>query len=112
MDEHQVKKLSSQLEQAIKENTRQRSKYLDEPLRFEDSEIALDQAIQDFRSIASFPELFDKVQIWPDIVGLLGHENTDIVVDIIHMLNDFCEEDVCSLLVLFFLSLVSRIKQS
>lgn len=89
-----VKKLSHQLQQAIKENTRQRSKYPDEPLRFEQSESALDKAIADFRSIASFPELFEKIQIWPDIVGLLGHENTDIVVDVIHMLNDFCEEEV------------------
>ncbi|GJD12048.1 Beta-catenin-like protein 1 [Galdieria sulphuraria] len=86
-----VRKLSHQLEQAIKENTQQRSKYPDEPLRFEDSEVALDKAIQDFRSIASFPELFDKVQIWPSLVGLLGHENIDIIVDVIHTLNDFCE---------------------
>ncbi|GJQ16003.1 hypothetical protein GpartN1_g7806.t1 [Galdieria partita] len=88
-----VKKLSLQLEQAIKENTQQRSKYPDEPLRFEESEVALDQAIQDFRSIASFPELFEQIQIWSSIIGLLGHENTDIVVDVIHLLNDFCEED-------------------
>eukprot|EP00871_Galdieria_phlegrea_P005186 jgi/Galph1/5669/GphlegSOOS_G4394.1 len=94
IDIETMKKLVHKLELAVKENTKQRSKYSDDPEKFADSEINLDQAIQEFRVVASVPQLFEELSnlsIWPLFIGLLGHDNMDIVADVVLVLYDICE---------------------
>lgn len=67
-------------------------------LRFIDSEADLDSAIKSLLPLAQSPSL-----AYPEIVrsgtlslviGLLSHENVDIVIDAVELLNELTDEDV------------------
>ncbi len=71
--------------------------YLTAPLRFIDSEADLDVAIKSLlplsqASTLSYPDVIRSGAI-DLLVGLLTHENMDIVIDVVELIYEFTDED-------------------
>ncbi|KAJ4844699.1 hypothetical protein Tsubulata_020675 [Turnera subulata] len=97
LDSRTLKKHVLSFERRLKENIEARLKYPDQPERFADSEIELHQELQKLKILAGAPELYpDLVALntIPSIVNLLTHENTDIAMDVVQLLQDLTDEDV------------------
>ncbi|KAF8607556.1 DUF1716-domain-containing protein [Ceratobasidium sp. AG-I] len=93
-----VRRLLSKLEKAVAKNQDQRSKHPNAPEKFIDSEADLDAAIKALLPLAqvptvSYPELI-KSGATVLLVGLLSHENMDIVIDVVEVIHEFTDEDV------------------
>ncbi|KAG9097018.1 hypothetical protein FRC06_008033 [Ceratobasidium sp. 370] len=93
-----IRRLLSRLEKAVAKNQDQRSKYPNAPEKFIDSEADLDAAIKALLPLAqvptiSYPELI-KSGATALLVGLLSHENMDIVIDVVEVIHEFTDEDV------------------
>ncbi|KAL4075820.1 Catenin-beta-like protein [Scleroderma citrinum] len=93
-----IRRVLTRFERAVNKNQDQRSKYPDDPTKFIDSEADLDSAIKSLLPLAQSPTL-----AYPEIVrsgmvslliGLLSHENVDIVIDAVELLNELTDEDV------------------
>ncbi|KAI9139486.1 Catenin-beta-like protein [Paraphysoderma sedebokerense] len=72
-------------------------KFADEPEKFVESEADLDAAIKELQTLATSPSLYASavnLGVIPSIMSLLSHENTDIVIDTIELLNELTDEDV------------------
>ena len=68
------------------------------PRRFIDSEADLDIALKALLPLAKFP-----VVAYPEVIrsgaverliGLLSHENVDIMIDVVEVIHEFTDEDV------------------
>lgn len=100
-------------ERAVNKNTEQRSKYPDDPTkyiffslqlytklthsRFIDSEADLDLAIKSLLPLSqilsiAYPE-FVKSSTLDLLIGLLSHENMDIVIDVVELIHELTDED-------------------
>ncbi|KAG5634475.1 hypothetical protein H0H81_001811 [Sphagnurus paluster] len=93
-----IRRMLLRLERAVNKNQDLRSKYLDDPSKFIDSEADLDAAIKALLPLAQAPALS-----YPEIVrsgtlallvGLLAHENVDIVIDVVEVVHELTDEDV------------------
>lgn len=97
LDLKTLKKLVLSFERRLKENIEARLKYPDQPDKFADSEVDLHDDLQKIRVLAGGPELYpDLVALntVPSLLGLLSHENTDIAIDVVNLLQDLTDEDV------------------
>ncbi|GLU10598.1 hypothetical protein SLE2022_273910 [Rubroshorea leprosula] len=97
LDIRTLKKLVLSFERRLKENIEARLKYPTQPERFADSEIDLHDELQKLKILAGAPELYpDLVNLnaIPSILNLLSHENTDIAIDVVQLLQDLTDEDV------------------
>ncbi|EXX77513.1 hypothetical protein RirG_023090 [Rhizophagus irregularis DAOM 197198w] len=84
-------------EKAIRKNQELRVKYPDDPTKFMESEADLDEEIKHLLTLTEVPDLYPQiVQLGAVdlIVSLLSHENTDITIDAIELLNELTDEDV------------------
>ncbi|KAL1946803.1 hypothetical protein VTO73DRAFT_14907 [Trametes versicolor] len=93
-----VRRLLTRFERAANKNQDQRSKHPDDPTKFIDSEADLDAALKALLPLAQSPAL-----AYPEIIrsgaverliGLLSHENVDIVIDVVEVIHEFTDEDV------------------
>ncbi|KAK2948936.1 putative nuclear protein NAP [Blattamonas nauphoetae] len=85
------------LEKNITTNHDLRSKYPNNPQNFMESEFALDESIaklKDFTTNPSLLPLLISTGSFGSLVGLLEHQNVDIVLDVIDVLRDFTDEDL------------------
>ncbi|KAH9943447.1 Catenin-beta-like protein [Epithele typhae] len=93
-----VRRLLTRFERAANKNQDQRSKYPDDPTKFIDSEADLDLALKALLPLAQSPALAYSEVIKSGtierLVGLLSHENMDIVIDVVEVINEFTDEDV------------------
>ncbi|RPD67172.1 DUF1716-domain-containing protein [Lentinus tigrinus ALCF2SS1-7] len=92
-----VRRLLTRFERAANKNQDQRSKYPDDPTRFIDSEADLDLALKALLPLAqspvlAYPEIVKSGAV-ERLVGLLSHENMDIVIDVVEVINEFTDED-------------------
>ncbi|KAK1296704.1 hypothetical protein QJS10_CPB15g00117 [Acorus calamus] len=97
LDLRTLKKHVLAFERRLNNNIEARLKHPDNPERFADSEIDLHDEIQRLRVLAGAPELYpDLVSLnaVPSIVGLLNHDNIDIAIDAVNLLQDLTDEDV------------------
>ncbi|KAI6691371.1 hypothetical protein NL676_028199 [Syzygium grande] len=97
LDLKTLKKLVLAFERRLKENIEARLKYPDQPDRFADSEIELHEELQKLKVLAGGPELYPELvslNTIPSVLGLLGHDNTDIAIDVVQLLQDLTDEDV------------------
>ncbi|KAF4362949.1 hypothetical protein F8388_001053 [Cannabis sativa] len=97
LDLRTLKKLVLSFERRLKDNIAARLKYPQQPDRFADSELELHEELHKLRVLAGGPELYpDLVSLnaIPSILNLLGHENTDIAIDVVQLLQDLTDEDV------------------
>ena len=71
-------------------------KYSDQPEKFMESELELDEAVQSLMQLVNKPDLYP-VLVDANAVGLLlnllTHENTDIAVDMIDLLQALTDTD-------------------
>ncbi|KAF9567315.1 DUF1716-domain-containing protein [Agrocybe pediades] len=93
----QIRKLLLTFERAVNKNQDQRSKYPDDPTRFIDSEADLDSAIKGLLPLSqsptlAYPELVRSGTV-ALLVGLLTHENMDIVIDVVELIYELTDED-------------------
>lgn len=97
VDVKTLKKLVLSFERRLKDNIAARLKYPDQPEKFADSEIELHEEIEKLKILAGAPELYpDLVNLntIPAILDLLTHDNTDIAIDVVALLQDLTDEDV------------------
>ncbi|XP_039046247.1 beta-catenin-like protein 1 [Hibiscus syriacus] len=97
LDLRSLKKLVLSFERRLKENIEARLKYPDQPERFADSEVELHEELEKLKILAGAPELYPELvnlNAIPSILNLLSHDNTDIAIDVVHLLEDLTDEDV------------------
>ncbi|OAY83833.1 Beta-catenin-like protein 1 [Ananas comosus] len=97
LDARAVKKLVLSFERRLRDNLEARMKHPEEPERFADSEVELHGEIERLRVLAGAPELYPELvalNAVPSLVGLLGHDNADIAVDVVSLLTDLTDADV------------------
>ncbi|PON60745.1 Coatomer beta subunit [Parasponia andersonii] len=97
LDLRTLKKLVLSFERRLKDNIAARLKYPNQPDRFADSELELHEELQKLSVLAGGPELYPELvslNAIPSILNLLGHENTDIAIDVVQLLQDLTDEDV------------------
>ncbi|KAL4468318.1 hypothetical protein ABPG72_010719 [Tetrahymena utriculariae] len=90
-DEEVLTKIINQLAVRKTKNEELRSQFANKPEKFQDSEIDLDEIIQKFNSLSAYPELLPKFTESSAVINLLQllyHENTDIVVDVINFFHE------------------------
>ncbi|PNG99143.1 Beta-catenin-like protein 1, partial [Tetrabaena socialis] len=119
LDAKSLKRLLAGLEKKAKENLALRLKYADQPDRFLESEVDLDEHIKSLMQagggllsgirgrgarvlvsalravIAGSPELYPLLldgPTLPTLLGLLSHENTDIAADVVELLSELTGE--------------------
>lgn len=84
-------------EKKISRNAEQRAKFEDDPSKFIASEAELDTEIKALSILSQHPELypeFARLGCVGSLVGLLAHENTDIAIDAIEIIDELTDEDV------------------
>ena len=88
------KQLLQELSQASKKNEKLRMKYSDEPLKFIDSEADLVESVLKISRIGSqFYKDFCQMKGHVLLLHLLQHENTDVVIAVLAVLNELTDDD-------------------
>ncbi|EJD01453.1 DUF1716-domain-containing protein [Fomitiporia mediterranea MF3/22] len=92
-----IRRMLLRFERAVDKNQDQRSKYPDDPSKFIDSEADLDSSIKSLlplsqEPVLAYPELV-KSGVVAKLVGLLSHENADIMIDVVQLINELIDED-------------------
>ncbi|XP_041004255.1 beta-catenin-like protein 1 [Juglans microcarpa x Juglans regia] len=96
LDLRTLKRLVLSFERRLKENIEARLKYPNQPDRFADSELELHEELHKLKILAGGPELYpDLVSLnaIPSILNLLAHDNTDIAIDVVLLLQDLTDPD-------------------
>uniref|UniRef100_A0A2K6SHC4 Catenin beta like 1 n=1 Tax=Saimiri boliviensis boliviensis TaxID=39432 RepID=A0A2K6SHC4_SAIBB len=96
LDESSVKKMILTFEKRSYKNQELRIKFPDNPEKFMESELDLNDIIQEMHVVATMPDLYHllvELNAVQSLLGLLGHDNTDIlsdlsVVDLLQELTD------------------------
>lgn len=97
LDLKTLKRLVLAFERRFRDNIAARLKYPDQPDKFADSELELHDEIEKLKILAGGPELYPELvnlNTIPSILSLLNHENTDIGLDVVGLLQDLTDEDV------------------
>jgi beta-catenin-like protein 1 len=92
-----LRKMAVNFERRINKNAELRAKYENEPTKFIQSEGDLDADIKSLSILSEHPDLyteFARLGCLGSLVGLLAHENTDIAIDVLEILNELTDEDV------------------
>uniref|UniRef100_A0A8D0FXC1 Beta-catenin-like protein 1 n=1 Tax=Strix occidentalis caurina TaxID=311401 RepID=A0A8D0FXC1_STROC len=82
LDESSVKKMILTFEKRSYKNQELRIKFPDNPEKFMESELDLNDIIQEMHVIATMPDLYHllvELNAVQSLLGLLGHDNTDIL---------------------------------
>ncbi|KAI1814413.1 DUF1716-domain-containing protein [Poronia punctata] len=99
MDVAWLRRTALTFEKKISRNAEQRARFEDEPAKFIASEADLDAVIKTLSILSEHPELypeFARIGCAGSLVGLLAHENTDIAIDAIEIINELTDEDVAA----------------
>ncbi|KAI9835419.1 MAG: hypothetical protein M1819_002337 [Sarea resinae] len=92
-----VRKLALNFEKRISKNAELRAKFEDDPQKFMGSEADLDADIKTLSILAEHPELYEefcKLGCVNSLISLLAHENTDIAIGVIEIIDELTDEDV------------------
>nr|KAF6329782.1 hypothetical protein mMyoMyo1_003459 [Myotis myotis] len=85
LDESSVKKMILTFEKRSYKNQELRIKFPDNPEKFMESELDLNDIIQEMHVVATMPDLYHllvELNAVQSLLGLLGHDNTDILSDL------------------------------
>ncbi|KAG9299218.1 hypothetical protein G9A89_013866 [Geosiphon pyriformis] len=97
LDAPSIRKMILKFEKAITKNQELRVKYPDQPAKFMESEADLDEEIKHLMTLTEAPDLYPlivELGTVTHLASLLTHENTDISIDVVELLNDLTDEDV------------------
>uniref|UniRef100_W5LYK0 Catenin, beta like 1 n=1 Tax=Lepisosteus oculatus TaxID=7918 RepID=W5LYK0_LEPOC len=95
LDESSVKKMILTFEKRSYKNQELRIKFPDSPEKFMESELDLNDIIQEMHVIATMPDLYHllvELNAVHSLLGLLSHENTDPVVNVAIAVVDLLQE--------------------
>lgn len=96
LDETSLKKMLLNFEKKVYKNQEQRIKYPDLPEKFMESEIELNEIIQEMHVIATVPELYHilvDLNTVQSLLQLLSHENTDISIAVVDLIQEMTDVD-------------------
>jgi len=96
IDESTIKKYLLSFEKKVTKNQEMRIKFPDQPPKFMESEMELYEEIQKLHVVATVPEYYDifvKLNAVSTSLGLLNHENSDISIAIIDLLQELTDVD-------------------
>ncbi|WVN86043.1 uncharacterized protein L203_101201 [Cryptococcus depauperatus CBS 7841] len=98
LDLPSLRRQLAKFERTVTKNAEQRGKWPDDPSRFIDSESDLDASIKLLLPLTQNPPLFYpeliKAGTLPLLTNLLSHENTDIAMDVVEVIQELTDEDV------------------
>lgn len=92
-----LRKTALNLEKLITRNAEQRARFAGDPAKFIQSEADLDGAVKGLGVLAEHADLYPELARLGSagsVVGLLAHDNSDISVDVLELLNELMDEDV------------------
>lgn len=92
-----LRKTALNLEKLITRNAEQRARFATDPAKFIQSEADLDGAVKGLGVLAEHADLYPELARLGSagsVVGLLAHDNSDISVDVLELLNELLDEDV------------------
>ncbi|TGZ44657.1 hypothetical protein CRM22_011183 [Opisthorchis felineus] len=97
VDDATVRRLTLFLEKRALANQEARTKFPDQPKRFMQSEVDLQETLEEMQVIAANPNLYpilaDHTRSVSLLLGLLSHENTDISLAVIDLLHELLESN-------------------
>lgn len=94
LDEVSLKKLLLQFEKRLYRNQELRIKFPDMPEKFLDSEVELNDTVQEMHIIATTPELYHivvELNTVQSLLQLLSHDNTDISIAAVDLLQEMTD---------------------
>ncbi|CAH1966001.1 unnamed protein product [Acanthoscelides obtectus] len=97
VDEATIKRIVLNFEKRSLKNREMRIKFPDSPERFMDSEVELHEILQEMRVLATAPDYYTllvKLQVIPSLLELLAHDNTDISVGTVELLQELTDVDI------------------
>ncbi|OBZ88806.1 Beta-catenin-like protein 1, partial [Choanephora cucurbitarum] len=92
-----VKSMILKFEKAINKNQEMRVRYPDQFEKFMESETDLDEQIKQLLVLTEAPQMYQEfvhLGSVASLMTLLSHENTDIAIDTIDLINELIDEDV------------------
>ncbi|XP_054581010.1 beta-catenin-like protein 1 [Eptesicus fuscus] len=96
LDASSVKKMILTFEKRSYRNQELRVKFPDRPERFMESELDLDDIIQEMHVVATRPDLYPllvELGAVRSLLGLLEHDNTDVSIAVVRLLEEFTDVD-------------------
>ncbi|CAG9769060.1 unnamed protein product [Ceutorhynchus assimilis] len=97
VDPATIKKIVLIFEKRSLRNREMRIKFPDSPDKFMESELELHETLQEMRVLATAPDYYSllvKLQVIPSLLELLAHDNTDIAVATIELLQELTDVDI------------------
>ncbi|CAB0045276.1 unnamed protein product [Trichogramma brassicae] len=97
LDETSLKRMILLFEKRALRNQEMRVKFPDQPDKFMESEVELHDVLQEMHAIATNPELYPQMVdlgVVPSLIELLSHENTDIAVGVVDLLQELVDSDI------------------
>jgi len=96
LDSAELKRMVKAFEAKVAKNQTQRMKYPDDPSKFLDSEMDLDESINELQVIAGAPDLYAdmiKMGVITTVLSLIPHENTDISVAAVALISELSDPE-------------------
>ncbi|CAH1369392.1 unnamed protein product [Tenebrio molitor] len=97
IDEAAIKRIVLNFEKRSLKNREMRIKFPDSPEKFMESELELHEILQEMRVLSTAPDFYPllvKLQIIPSLLELLAHDNTDIAVGTVELLQELTDVDI------------------
>merc|ERR1711894_97943 len=96
LDETELKKMILKFEKKVSKNQEMRIKFPDVPEKFMESEVELNENIQEMHVVATVPHLYHvliELNSVQTLLQLLNHENTDITIAVVDLLQEMTDVD-------------------
>jgi beta-catenin-like protein 1 len=96
LDDTGVKKIILAFEKKALKNQETRIKFPENPEKFMESEMELHDALQEMKNLATVPEYYPilvDLNCVPSMLGLLTHDNTDIAVGVLDLIQELTDVD-------------------
>ncbi|KAI8825867.1 Catenin-beta-like protein [Fimicolochytrium jonesii] len=97
IDVPQLKRMVLKLEKIVNKNQEFRMKYANDPIKFIESEADLDEELKNMQAASASPEIYSTLVdlgTHATVLSLLSHENTDISIAAVELLNELTDEDL------------------
>ncbi|KAL0112501.1 hypothetical protein PUN28_012075 [Cardiocondyla obscurior] len=97
LDEATLKRMILLFEKRALRNQEMRVKFPDQPEKFLESEVELHETLQELHIVATNPDLYQlmvELGAVPSLLELLSHENTDIAVGVVDLLQELTDVDI------------------
>lgn len=97
LDEAGIKRIILNFEKRSLKNREMRIKFPDSPEKFMESEVELHEILQEMRVLATAPDFYPllvKLRVIPSVLELLSHDNTDVTVAALELLQELTDVDI------------------